>query len=67
MNAIAEIRPDYFDRLLDTRAQAVEARNMLGQTMHGLNLAARRLEALGEDASIFRELVDQAKPVRWAR
>ena len=39
----------------------------LGHCIHGLNLAARRLDDLGGDGSQFRELASEASVARWAK
>lgn len=57
---------DSFDRLLTVREELAGTRNMLGQAIHGLSLAAKTLEQQGQDASLYRELVEEAKAVRWA-
>ena len=57
---------DTFDQLLEKRRQLADTKAMLGEAIHGLNLAAKTLERQGQDASLYRELVEQAKQVRWA-
>lgn len=58
--------PDTFDRLLDKSAQLAATKAKLGECIHGLNLAARGLDQLGGDGSLYRELADDAKALRWA-
>lgn len=47
------------------QTECAELRAALGQTIHALNLAANRLEGLGQDATIFREAIADANEARW--
>ena len=66
MKHVAIKPPDAFDRLMDVRHRLADTRSKLGETIHGLNLAANAIETLGGDGSIYRELAEDAKALRWA-
>ena len=74
MNAVAKIEAeapfavlDDFDRVCALRHELADTRAMLGQAIHGLNLASKALDRLGGDGDLYRELAELAMPVRWAR
>lgn len=46
-------------------APVIAPRAMIGECIHALNLAAKQVDRLGGDSSIYRETVDRAMTIRW--
>lgn len=55
-----------FERMLAARMDAATVRGVLGEALHGLNLAAKQIDALGGDSSVVREVAAVVEPVRYA-
>ena len=59
--------PKYRERWIAKSERCAVLSSTMSEMIWGLNAAAKRLDELGHDGSVFREIAEKGSQVRWAR